>query len=152
QTLSGVRAACVRKMSGMVCMLPLVRSLLSWCPNGSRGGRPVSALRADYTAADDKAERSLLPCLRGNLATTTAKQGGQRMLKHEAECRTRGALQHWLRTSLHKVLRKCLLLCTLLLGAATAQAQGTLEQIKVNGPALAGNLEGNASERDVFVY
>ena len=28
----------------------------------------------------------------------------------------------------------------------------SLERIKVDGPALSGNLEGNASERDVFVF
>ena len=30
--------------------------------------------------------------------------------------------------------------------------QGTLEQIKVPGPSLAGNLEGDPTDRDVFVY
>lgn len=36
--------------------------------------------------------------------------------------------------------------------AGPALAQGTLEQIKVPGPSLEGNLEGDPSERDVFVY
>ncbi len=38
------------------------------------------------------------------------------------------------------------------LAAVPALAQGELQQIKVQGPALEGNLEGNATERDVFVY
>ncbi|MDT8397070.1 MAG: alpha/beta hydrolase-fold protein [Pseudomonadales bacterium] len=43
------------------------------------------------------------------------------------------------------------LVCSLLF-AVQGFAQGTLEQIKVFGPSLAGNLEGDAPERDVFVY
>jgi S-formylglutathione hydrolase FrmB len=52
---------------------------------------------------------------------------------------------------LQRLLGACTVLCSLLL-APLALAQGTLNQIKVNGPSLAGNLEGNAAERDVFVY
>lgn len=55
-------------------------------------------------------------------------------------------------------LRK-LLLCFALGGLASACAQpneripaGTLEQIRVHGPALEGNLEGNDATRDVTVY
>lgn len=36
--------------------------------------------------------------------------------------------------------------------AAPAIAQGTLAQIKVHGAALEGNLEGDPTDRDVFVY
>ena len=37
--------------------------------------------------------------------------------------------------------------------AAVAQtSQGTVERIKVPSPAMAGNLQGNAAERDVLVY
>jgi S-formylglutathione hydrolase FrmB len=43
-----------------------------------------------------------------------------------------------------------LLLGTLLSGQALAQ--GTLEKIRVLGPTLEGNLEGDDPERDVFVY
>lgn len=53
---------------------------------------------------------------------------------------------------LHEGLRRCLVLGVLLLTSVAALAQGTLQQIKVNGPSLVGNLEGNVSERDVFVY
>ncbi len=35
---------------------------------------------------------------------------------------------------------------------APATPQGTLEQIKVAGPSLEGNLEGDPTDRDVFVY
>jgi S-formylglutathione hydrolase FrmB len=54
-----------------------------------------------------------------------------------------------------KQVRVLAAMATLLLGslvATAATAQGTLQQIKVHGPALEGNLEGNAAERDVFVY
>lgn len=36
--------------------------------------------------------------------------------------------------------------------AAAASAEGTLEQIRVFGPSLEGNLQGNDPTRDVFVY
>lgn len=39
-----------------------------------------------------------------------------------------------------------------LMTVQSALAQGQLQKIKVHGPALEGNLEGNAAERDVFVY
>jgi S-formylglutathione hydrolase FrmB len=46
--------------------------------------------------------------------------------------------------------------CQLLMGAAIvvsgAQAQGTVEKIKVHGKSLEGNLEGDSPDRDVFVY
>lgn len=44
-----------------------------------------------------------------------------------------------------------LLLCGVVF-SGQAPAQGTLAQIKVFGPSLAGNLEGDDPERDVFVY
>ena len=49
------------------------------------------------------------------------------------------------------LLRSLLSISSLAL-AATALAQGTLEQIRVFGPSLEGNLQGNDSTRDVFVY
>jgi S-formylglutathione hydrolase FrmB len=39
-----------------------------------------------------------------------------------------------------------------LIGTASAQNAGRLEQISVFGPSLEGNLEGSNSTRDVFVY
>ena len=45
----------------------------------------------------------------------------------------------------------CTLICSVLLAGQVA-AQGTVEQIKVSGPSLAGNMEGENPERDVFVY
>lgn len=45
----------------------------------------------------------------------------------------------------------CILLCGVLL-AVQAPAQGTVEQVKVFGPSLKDNLEGESPERDVFVY
>jgi S-formylglutathione hydrolase FrmB len=52
---------------------------------------------------------------------------------------------------LQRLLSACALLCALLLAPFVA-AQGTLEQIKVHGPSLEGNLEGDPADRDVFVY
>ncbi len=62
---------------------------------------------------------------------------------------------------LHFALLTALLLCTRLLAQPAPPAappldpnipHGTLEQIKVPGPSLAGNLEGDPTDRDVFVY
>jgi len=39
-----------------------------------------------------------------------------------------------------------------LVGVASAQSGGTVEQIKVPSPALEGNLQGNPTDRDVVVY
>lgn len=49
-----------------------------------------------------------------------------------------------------RLLALAALVCTFATGSA--HAQGELQQIKVHGAALEGNLEGNATERDVFVY
>src|SRR5690606_27386979 len=50
-------------------------------------------------------------------------------------------------------LRALLLLCASgLLFSLPAAAQGSLEEIRVFGPSLEGNLEGNDAERTVFVY
>ena len=38
------------------------------------------------------------------------------------------------------------------LPAGPVLAQGTMQQVKVFGPSLKGNLEGENPERDVFVY
>ena len=54
-----------------------------------------------------------------------------------------------------KHIRIVFIICTLLFGIVLAGplvAQGTVEQIKVFGPSLKGNLEGESPERDVFVY
>lgn len=59
------------------------------------------------------------------------------------------------RQSLHRLHGMYALLCTVLcaaLLAPVAAAQGQLEQIKVAGPSLEGNLAGDPAERDVFVY
>lgn len=45
----------------------------------------------------------------------------------------------------------CMLMCGIML-TGPALAQGKVEQIKVYGPSLAGSLEGENPERDVFVY
>ncbi len=45
-----------------------------------------------------------------------------------------------------------ILLGALLLLPGLVWAQGTLQQISVPGPSLEGNLQGNPSERTVFVY
>jgi S-formylglutathione hydrolase FrmB len=58
---------------------------------------------------------------------------------------------HHLIQLVQRALGACALLCSLL-QSPLVLAQGTLEQIKVSGPSLAGNLEGNSAERDVFVY
>jgi S-formylglutathione hydrolase FrmB len=54
-------------------------------------------------------------------------------------------------TLLQQGLRLLVLIGSFLF-AALAQAQGTLEIIKVHGPSLEGNLEGDSATRDVFVY
>lgn len=51
----------------------------------------------------------------------------------------------------------CALAATTLLGllaatASAAQPAGTLEKVRVHGPSLAGNLQGNDATRDVHVY
>jgi enterochelin esterase-like enzyme len=54
-------------------------------------------------------------------------------------------------TALRHFARSCLLLLSLGL-AGQVLAQGSLQQITVPGPSLEGNLQGNPSERTVFVY
>lgn len=44
------------------------------------------------------------------------------------------------------------LVCLISLATAEAQSAGRLEQIRVYGPSLDGNLQGNDATRDVFVY
>jgi hypothetical protein len=46
----------------------------------------------------------------------------------------------------------CLMGCGSLLAQAPSIKTGTVEQIKVRGKSLEGNLEGNSPDRDVFVY
>lgn len=52
---------------------------------------------------------------------------------------------------LHVVIPATALLCCAVF-PGLALAQGTVVQIKVSGPSLAGNLEGENPEREVFVY
>lgn len=54
-----------------------------------------------------------------------------------------------------KAIRTILTLCALMLAFALPEAmaaQGKLEKIRVQGASLAGNLQGNDAERDVYVY
>lgn len=53
-----------------------------------------------------------------------------------------------------RILSSVLLLGTAMLsgGAAAQVAAGTLERVRVHGPALEGNLSGDDATRDVFVY
>lgn len=51
-----------------------------------------------------------------------------------------------------RVLAAIYILLCFILFAGQVPAQGTLEQIKVFGPSLEGNLEGDNPARDVYVY
>ena len=57
-----------------------------------------------------------------------------------------------------RTLHGLLLAAAVAIGAAAAgnspaqQAGGTLERVRVHGPALAGNLSSDDATRDVFVY
>ncbi len=57
---------------------------------------------------------------------------------------------NFLSLRLGTLLALAALLCSL--GSGFALAQGTLEKIRVAGPALKGNLEGDDAVRDVLVY
>jgi enterochelin esterase-like enzyme len=46
----------------------------------------------------------------------------------------------------------CCFALALTIAVSAAEAQGTVEKIKVHGKSLEGNLEGDSPDRDVFIY
>jgi S-formylglutathione hydrolase FrmB len=50
------------------------------------------------------------------------------------------------------ILALCAAILVCLLPGVALAAQGKLEKVRVQGPSLAGNLQGNDAERDVHVY
>lgn len=57
-----------------------------------------------------------------------------------------------MRTALSGVFRASLVVSVMLSAAPVGAQEGRLEQVRVYGPSLDGNLQGNDATRDVFVY